>query len=75
MISLRAGGCDKPLEISQQRLQLCFRLYLNQRFAHKVMGPQSRGSPHFWNFRSPIWESRDKMSFGSGPRGEAQSIL
>jgi hypothetical protein len=27
------------------------------------MGPQSRGSPNFGNFRTPSWESWDKMTF------------
>jgi hypothetical protein len=34
------------------------------------MGPQSRNSPNFGNFGTPIWESWDKMPFGCGPRGE-----
>jgi hypothetical protein len=28
------------------------------------MCPQSRGSPNFGNFGTPIWESWDKMTFG-----------
>jgi hypothetical protein len=36
--------CDIPLESSQQGLQLCFRPHLNQRYAHNIMGPQSRGN-------------------------------
>jgi len=39
------------------------------------MGPQSCRSPNFGNFETPIWDSQDKMPFGCGPRGEAQSIL
>jgi hypothetical protein len=39
------------------------------------MGVQSHESPKFGNFGTPTWESRDKMSFGCGPHGEAQSIL
>jgi hypothetical protein len=39
------------------------------------MGPQSHRSPNFGNFGTLIWESWDKMPFGSGPRGEAHSIL
>jgi len=34
-----------PLENSRQGVQLFFRLHLNRRFAHKIMGSQSRGSP------------------------------
>jgi len=36
------------------------------------MRPQSHGSPNFGNFGTPIWESRDKMPFGCGPRGEVK---
>jgi len=39
------------------------------------MGPKNRESLNFSNFRTPIWESWDKMPSGCGPRGEAQSIL
>jgi hypothetical protein len=39
------------------------------------MGPQSFWSLNFGNFGTPIWDSRDKMSFGCGPHEEAQSIL
>ncbi len=35
-------ACHIPLEISQRKLQLCFRPHLNPRSAHKVMGFQSR---------------------------------
>jgi len=47
----------------------------NWRCARKVMGLQSCGSPSCENFGTPTWESRDKMLFGCGPRGEAHSIL
>jgi hypothetical protein len=30
------------------------------------MGPQSRRSPNFGNFGTPIWESWDKMPFDVG---------
>jgi hypothetical protein len=58
--------CDILLEISWRWLQIFFRSHLNWRFEHKVMGPQSCGNPNFGNFRTPIWESRDKMPFGCG---------
>ncbi len=67
--------CDILLKSSRQRLQLCFRPYLSWMFAHKVMGPQNRGSPNFSNFGTPTWESRDKKPFGCRPCGEAHSIL
>jgi hypothetical protein len=52
--------CNIPLKSSQRGLWLCFKPHLNQRFAHKVMGPQNHGSPNFGNFGTSIWESRDK---------------
>jgi hypothetical protein len=48
-------ACHIPLESSWQGLQLFFRPYLNRRSTHKVMGPQSRRSPNFGNFDTPIW--------------------
>jgi hypothetical protein len=39
-------ACYIVLEIFWWGLQLCFRPHLNQRSAHKVMGPQSRESPN-----------------------------
>jgi hypothetical protein len=68
-------ACHIPLKISRWRPQLCFRTHFNQRFAHKVMGLQSRGSPNFGDFKTPTWESQDKMTFGCWPRGQAQRIL
>jgi hypothetical protein len=68
-------ACNRPLEISQQGLQFCFRLHCNQRSTRKVMGPQSCESPSCGNSETHTWESRDKMPFQCGPRGKAQSIL
>jgi len=68
-------GCNISLESSWWRLQLCVIPHLNQKFTHNIIGPQSCGNPNFGNFGTPIWESRDKMSFGCGPREEAQNIL
>jgi len=67
--------CDILLKISWQGLKLFFRLHLNLRFARKIMGLQSCGSLSCKNFGTPIWKSRDKMPFGCGLHGEAQSIL
>jgi hypothetical protein len=39
--------CNILLESSWWRLQLCFKPHFNQRFAHKVMGPQNRKTPNF----------------------------
>jgi len=63
---------DILLKSSQWGKQLCFKPHLNRRSTHKVMGPQSHESLNFGNFKTPTWESQDKMSFGCGPHGEAQ---
>jgi hypothetical protein len=67
--------CHIPLERTQRGLQLYFKPYIIERSTKKVMGPQSHGSPKFVNFGTPIWESQDKMPFGCGLHGVAQSIL
>jgi hypothetical protein len=43
-------ACDIPLQSSRRRLQFCFRLHFHRKSAHKVMGPQSCGSPNIDNF-------------------------
>jgi hypothetical protein len=68
-------ACDIPLESSWQGIKLFFRPHLNQRFTHKVMGPQSHGSPNFGNFGTPTWESRDKMPFECWSHDHAYNIL
>jgi hypothetical protein len=68
-------SCNIPLERSQWELQLFFRLHLHRRFARKVMGLQSRGSPNLGDSGTPTWESRDKKPFGCGLCGQPQSIL
>jgi len=62
-------ACDISMESSWQGLQFCLRLHFNQKFTHKVMGPQSCENPNFGNFRIPTWESRDKKPFGCECRG------
>jgi len=53
---------DIQLESFRRGLQLCFRPHLNQRSAHKVMGPKVAKIPILGISR------RDKMPFGCGPR-------
>jgi len=53
---------DILLKSSRRGLQLCFRLHLDPRAAHKVMGLQSHGSPNFGDFKTFTWESRDKKA-------------
>jgi len=58
------GVCHIFLEIFWQRLQLCFRLCLNQRYAKKVTGIQCDGGPNFKDFRTPNLGVLGKTSFG-----------
>jgi len=44
-------------------------------FHTKLWGPKVVGVPILGILGLPIWESRDKMPFGCGPHGEAQSII
>ncbi len=63
--------CYTPLQRSWQGLQLCFRPHLNRRFTHRIMGLQNCGSLNLGNFRTPTWESWDKMTFGCWSRDRA----
>jgi hypothetical protein len=63
------------LERSRGELQVCFRPHLNWRFEQRVMNFQIPGSPNWDTFRTPPWESREKMSFGCRCRGVTQRIL
>jgi hypothetical protein len=54
--------CDIPLESSRRGLQLCLRLHLDPRSAHKVMGLQSRGSLRWRDFGTPTRESQEKKT-------------
>ncbi len=68
-------ACHIPLKSSRQGLKIIFKPHLNRRFAHNFTSPQSCRSPNFGNLGTPTWDSRDKMTFGCWPRGQAQSIL
>jgi hypothetical protein len=59
-------ACDILLESSGWGLQFCLKPHLNQRFAHKGVGPQSRGSPNFRNFEIHTWESWEKCHLDAG---------
>jgi len=54
--------CNILSESSQQGLQLCFRPHADLRFACKVMGLQSRGSPSWRDFKTPTWESQERKA-------------
>jgi hypothetical protein len=45
-------ACHILLESSWQGLKLCFKFHFNWRFAQKLMGFQSCGSPNFKNFKN-----------------------
>ncbi len=46
--------CHILLKSLWWKLQFWFKPHLNRRFSHKVMGPQSCGSPNFGNFKTPL---------------------
>jgi hypothetical protein len=62
------------LESSQRELQDCFKPHPNPRSEQEVMDAQNPGSPNQDNFRTPPWESWEKLPFGCGLRGELQRI-
>jgi hypothetical protein len=66
---------NMSLESSWRELQNCFRPQLNQRSKQKVMDAQSLGSVNRDSFGTPLWESREKMSFGCSVGRELQKIL
>jgi hypothetical protein len=68
-------ACDTSLESSWRGLQLWFRPRPDQRSAPEVIVLQSYGTPSLGDFKTPIWESRDKKPFGYHSRGMMQSIL
>jgi hypothetical protein len=58
------------LKSSQRELQDCFRPHPNLRSEQEVMDAQSPGNPNRDSFGIPPWESREKVPFGCGLRGE-----
>jgi hypothetical protein len=69
------GECDMALESSWGELQDWFRPHPDWRLGREVMMAQSLRSPNRDNFRTPLWESRDKEPFGRGRSGATQRIL
>jgi hypothetical protein len=67
--------CDTPLESSWGELQLWFRPRPDPSLGQEVMSAQSPESPNRDSFRTPLWESREKESFGCKCNGELQRIL
>jgi hypothetical protein len=54
--------CHIPLERSRRELQLCFRSHFDPRSDRKVTGLQSRGSPGWRDFGTPMRESRERKA-------------
>jgi hypothetical protein len=68
--------CHILLESSQQQIQLCYKIHLNQRSAHKVMGPQSCRSPNFGMWTS--WKGTEYTIKGkvvASPKSESWWVL
>jgi hypothetical protein len=63
------------LESFRRELQDCFRPHPNRRFEHEVMDAQSLGSANRDSFKTPLWESWEKVPFGCNLGGELQRIL
>jgi len=66
---------DGALESCRGELKLWFRPHSNRRSGPGDMSAQSPGSPTRDNFRTPPWESREKVPFGCGSRGVTQRII
>jgi hypothetical protein len=67
--------CDTPLKSSQRELQVCFWPHPNWRSEQEAMNAQSPESRNQDSFGTPLWESREKMSFRCKCGTEAQRIL
>jgi hypothetical protein len=67
--------CDTPLESSQRELQVWFKPHPNPMYEQGVMNSQSLESPNRDSFRTPPWESQEKVPFGCRCRGQTQRIL
>jgi hypothetical protein len=74
-ISSRAGGMQDIVGKLSTKATTLLQTSSQSKFVRKIMGPQSCESPSYENFRTPTWESWDKMPFACGLRGEAHSIL
>jgi len=63
------------LKSSQKEIQDFFRPHPDWRSKQEVMDAQSPRSPTQDSFGTPLWESREKVSFGCSPRGELQNTI
>jgi hypothetical protein len=67
--------CNTTLKISQREIQYCFRPHPNRRSEQEIMDAQSIGSANRDNFGTPLWESREKVTFGCRCSRVTQRIL
>ncbi len=67
--------CNMALESSQRELQDFFRPHPNWRSEQEVMDAQSLGSANRDSFETPLWESREKVTFECRCGGVTQRIL
>jgi hypothetical protein len=67
--------CNTTLESSQGALQVWFRPRPDRRLRREIMVAQSPGSPNRDSFGTPLWESREKVTFRCSLRGQTQIIL
>jgi hypothetical protein len=63
------------LKTSQQGLQLCFKPHFNQRFACKIMGPQSCWSPNLKILGLPLGSPGTKCHLDVGPVVATEYII
>jgi hypothetical protein len=63
------------LENFQRELQDCFTHPPNRRSEQEFMDAQSLGNANQDTFRTPRWESQEKVKFECSLRGESQRIL
>jgi hypothetical protein len=68
MISFCVGGVTHIVGNILTRATTLLQTTLKSESAKKIMGFQSYEGP---NFGTLNWESRDKMTFGCWPRGQA----
>jgi hypothetical protein len=63
------------LESSRRELQHWFKPCLDLSPGREVTNAQSPGSPNWDSFGTPLWESREKETFGCSLRTELQRTL
>ncbi len=75
LISLCVGDVPHTVEKISTKATIFFKPHFNQRSTHKVMGLQSCENPNLRNFKTPNWESHDKMTFGCWSCDQAHKKL